>query len=254
MFGHVEIVAQAAPGQGIVSSSVLQSDDLDEIDWEWIGGQPDQVQTNYFGKGITVDYNRGTFQSAKGSQTGFHTYTIDWTANQIVWMIDGQTVRVLTPQTAESNQYPQTPMQVKIGAWAGGDPNNAAGTISWAGGVTNYANGPFTMYVKSIAVTDYSTGSQYAYQGTTGDWQNISAVSGKVNPTGSGIAATVTPMVTSTASGQPMGIGTLYPWQQSQSLSTVTYTNYPGLPSGWTVASNGKVIPPSGAAVECKFS
>lgn len=37
-FGKVEVVMQAAPGQGIVSSIVLESDDLDEIDWEWLGG------------------------------------------------------------------------------------------------------------------------------------------------------------------------------------------------------------------------
>jgi len=42
MFGKVEIVMQAAPGQGIVSSAVLQSDDLDEIDWEVVGSQSDQ--------------------------------------------------------------------------------------------------------------------------------------------------------------------------------------------------------------------
>jgi hypothetical protein len=32
-FGKVEVVMQAAPGRGIVSSIVLESDDLDEIDW-----------------------------------------------------------------------------------------------------------------------------------------------------------------------------------------------------------------------------
>ena len=32
-FGHIDVVMQAAPGTGIISSSVLLSDDLDEIDW-----------------------------------------------------------------------------------------------------------------------------------------------------------------------------------------------------------------------------
>jgi len=49
MFGKVDIVMQAAPGAGIVSSFVLQSDTLDEIDWEWLGAGPDEAQTNYFG-------------------------------------------------------------------------------------------------------------------------------------------------------------------------------------------------------------
>ena len=34
LFGKVETVMQVAPDQGIVSSAVLISDDLDEIDWE----------------------------------------------------------------------------------------------------------------------------------------------------------------------------------------------------------------------------
>ncbi len=32
-FGKVDVVLQAAPGVGIVSSFVMESDDLDEIDW-----------------------------------------------------------------------------------------------------------------------------------------------------------------------------------------------------------------------------
>jgi len=41
---------QAAAGTGIVSSIVLQSDDLDEVDWEMIGGNTTFVETNFFGK------------------------------------------------------------------------------------------------------------------------------------------------------------------------------------------------------------
>jgi beta-glucanase (GH16 family) len=58
-FGKIEVVMQAAPGAGIVSSIVLQSDDLDEIDWEWIGNDPDRVQSNYYSKGNTTTFDRG---------------------------------------------------------------------------------------------------------------------------------------------------------------------------------------------------
>jgi len=47
----VSFYMRAAPGTGIVSSAILQSDDLDEIDWEWIGGSSTKAQSNYFGKG-----------------------------------------------------------------------------------------------------------------------------------------------------------------------------------------------------------
>jgi hypothetical protein len=134
MFGHVEVVMKAAPGGGIVSSVVLESDCLDEIDWEWVGSDATTAQTNYFGKGITGNYDRGKTLPVPGGDAfnTFHTYAIDWTAAQIVWSIDGTPVRTLAYAAADGNgaQYPQTPMKVKIGAWSGGDPSNAPGTIS----------------------------------------------------------------------------------------------------------------------------
>lgn len=128
MFGRVDFVLKAAPGVGIVSSAVLQSDDLDEIDWEWLGADNNQVQSNYFGKGQTTTYNRGAFHPNPNNQGGFKKYSIDWTANSISWQIDGTTVRTLTPDTS-AGQYPQTPMMIKVGAWSGGDSSNAPGTI-----------------------------------------------------------------------------------------------------------------------------
>jgi hypothetical protein len=33
MFGYFEVVMRAANGTGIISTAILESDDLDEIDW-----------------------------------------------------------------------------------------------------------------------------------------------------------------------------------------------------------------------------
>lgn len=46
-FGKIDVVMKAAPGTGIVSSIVLESDDLDEIDWEFLGGSNGQVQSDF---------------------------------------------------------------------------------------------------------------------------------------------------------------------------------------------------------------
>jgi beta-glucanase (GH16 family) len=268
MFGKVEVVAKAAPGTGIVSSFTLISDDLDEIDWEWLGGDSEQVQSNYFGKGLTTSYNRGAFHSNPGGQAGFKTYTIVWTATQIVWSINGVTVRVQTAAAADANQYPQTPMQLRFGIWSGGDPSNAPGTIQWAGGQTDYSKGPFNMVVKSVSVTDYSTGTQYKYSGTSGSWQDIQAVGGSVNSGSGSNVGSSAPAVTSVSSGQPLPFDgtrgsvvastpTGYPWvplsYTTLSSSTVSLGSYPGLPSGWTVSNSGKVVPPSSAPVRKIF-
>ncbi|KAI0515297.1 concanavalin A-like lectin/glucanase domain-containing protein [Xylaria bambusicola] len=142
MFGRVEITMKAAPGAGIVSSLVFESDCLDEIDNEWLGADNSEVQTNYFGKGITGSYNRGQFNPAPNNQADFITYTVDWTSDRIVWTVGGTVVRTLSVDEAESGQYPQTPMQIKFGSWSGGDPSNAQGTVEWARGPTDYSQGP----------------------------------------------------------------------------------------------------------------
>ncbi|MCJ1308929.1 hypothetical protein MMC25_002584 [Agyrium rufum] len=263
MFGHIDIVMKAAAGVGICSTMVLQSDDLDEVDLEFLGADDNQVQSNYFSKGQTTTYNRGAFHSAPGNQDGFHTYSIDYTATQVVWSIDGVTVRALAQSSTGSQGYPQTPMQIKIGTWSPGDPSNPPGTVQWAGGNTNYGAGPFTMVVKSVTAKDYSTGTSYSYGDTSGNWQSIKAAGGQVNSGGDGTGTGPAPAVTSTSDGAPIPFQgthkdssafvtpTVWPWVPSatNTLQTVpaSATSIPGLPSGWTVSASGKVVPPSAA-------
>jgi hypothetical protein len=46
-FGSVSFIMTASPGKGVVSSAILESDDLDEIDWEWLGGENGNVQSKF---------------------------------------------------------------------------------------------------------------------------------------------------------------------------------------------------------------
>ncbi|KAK6348586.1 hypothetical protein TWF718_006374 [Orbilia javanica] len=182
MFGRVSVTMRSATGVGIVSSVVLQSDDLDEIDWEWLGGDNNAVQSNYFGKGNTNTHDRAAFINVNDPQGTEHTYTIEWTSKAITWSIDGAVRRVLTIEASSGGgmYYPQTPMQVKLGAWSGGDPSNPEGTIQWAGGYTDYSQGPFNMYVRSLSIQDYSTGDSYYYSDTSGSYQSIRSNGGTI--------------------------------------------------------------------------
>ncbi|KAI1756553.1 concanavalin A-like lectin/glucanase domain-containing protein [Xylaria castorea] len=242
MFGRVEITMKAAPGAGIVSSMVLESDCLDEVDNEWLGADATEVQTNYFGKGITGSYNRGQFNPATNNQGEFITYTVDWTSDRIVWTVGNTVVRTLNANEAETNQYPQTPMQVKFGSWSGGDPSNSAGTISWARGPTDYSQGPFSMVVQRVKITDYSTGSKYTYGDTSGSWQSIRSDGGSVNGNLGGAGDLTTTGVTSAVSSTSTadvpagGIGS----GSSDSGSS-------NLPPGWVMTSDGKIVPSSSA-------
>lgn len=178
-FGRVDVEMKASPGTGVVSSIVMESDDLDEIDWEGVGGFTDRIETNYFGKGDTTTYDRETWVNLDTPQETFHTYTIDWTKESITWLIDGNSVRTVKyAEAKDGSRFPQTPMKLRLGIWAGGDPDNGQGTIEWAGGETDYTQAPFSMYVKSVSVTNYNPADSYKWTDTSGSYESIEASNG----------------------------------------------------------------------------
>ncbi|OJD13632.1 hypothetical protein ACJ73_09182 [Blastomyces percursus] len=173
-FGRLEVIMKAAHGTGVISSIVLQSEDLDEIDWEWLGGDTTHVQTNYFGKGNTTLGGRGGIHEMDAPMEKFHNYTIDWTAERLQWWIDGELLRTVTYDEALGGKnYPQTPMTVRLGIWPAGDKENNKGVIEWAGGEVDYSKVPFFMTVKKLRVEDYSTGKEYEYTDRSGSWESI---------------------------------------------------------------------------------
>ncbi|EAA35967.1 glycoside hydrolase family 16 protein [Neurospora crassa] len=178
-WGRTEIWMKAAQGRGIVSSVMFLSDDLDEIDWEFVGGEPNNVQTNTYGKGVIESSIPGKHDVSGNAQEDFHNYTTIWTRDYLDFYVDGNKVRTLLPAQANNTQfYPQTPMRLSFGIWAGGDPRMAKGTQDWAGGQTDYGAGPYTMHVKSVQVTDFSEGQEYVYGDRSGAWESIKVVEG----------------------------------------------------------------------------
>ncbi|XXH03200.1 hypothetical protein Hte_009597 [Hypoxylon texense] len=177
-FGRTEVHLKAAPGTGIISSIVWSSDVLDEVDWEFMGGNTTHASTNYFGKGQPDFHNADYHPVEGGVQDDYHNYTCVWTKEQLDWYIDSEHIRTLLAKDANNTlSYPQTPMKLSLGIWAGGDPDQPKGTIEWAGGVTDYAQ-PYTMYVKSAHVEDYSTGKEYSYGDHSGTWESIKIATG----------------------------------------------------------------------------
>lgn len=180
-FGRVDAVVQAAPGIGIITSFTLQSDDLDEIDWEWLGGDTEKCQSNYFGKGNTTTYDRGAYHAVSNTTGSFHTYSIEWTADKIDWIIDGAVVRTLNYADAQNgDQYPQTPMQVRLGTWVAGAEGNSEGTIEWAGGLADFNDAPFVAFYKSITIADYANGvdraKEYVWTDDSGSYTSIQVI------------------------------------------------------------------------------
>ncbi|KAI5918069.1 concanavalin A-like lectin/glucanase domain-containing protein [Camillea tinctor] len=173
-FGRVDVELQVAPGVGIISSSVLMSDDFDEIDWEMSGNNfnlnaqyPNGVvQNNYFSKGITGDYDRGLW------------VPFDWTPTKVDWLLDGKVIRTLLASQADTttHQFPQTPAKIQLGIWDGGDPEQNSGTLNWAGGKTDLSGGPYTMFVRNVRITNYNPAMYYNWTDQSGRWQSIKAL------------------------------------------------------------------------------
>ncbi|KAK2744358.1 hypothetical protein FQN57_004252 [Myotisia sp. PD_48] len=173
-FGRVEAHVKAAHGKGVISSVILQSETLDEIDWEWIGSDSEHVQTNYFGKGDNTTYDRGKEHKIANPIEDFRNYTLIWTKEKIEWYVDNDLIRTLLYDEAKGGtRFPQTPSTVRLGIWPAGDKANSEHMKEWAGGEIDYGAGPYTMVVNHLKVTDFSHGKEYEYTDQSGDWQSI---------------------------------------------------------------------------------
>lgn len=173
LYGSVSAEIMASQGRGIVSSLYLQSDDLDEIDvMEVLGSVPQMAQTNFFVKGEVQNYEHG-MSHASPDGDNFVLFGVDWTPLAITWSVNGEVVRVAANEV-------HSPMVVILSLWAGGDVDNDAGTIEWAGGVTDYKKAPFVMRARNLRVEDYSTGTHYVYGNVAGQWLQLNSRGGRI--------------------------------------------------------------------------
>ncbi|CZT23245.1 related to cell wall glucanase [Ramularia collo-cygni] len=175
-WGVVEFIMKASPGTGLISTVILLSQDLDEIDWEVKGSNTTTVSNNYYGWG-NLDQMFSEYPAVDGPQQDFHNYTIDWNAERILFYLNNALVR--TVNAAEPGLYPQTPSRVQFGTWCGGCSKNQ-GTVDWAGGKPDWSGAPYTMTVKSLRVVDgTSNATEYAYGDMSGSAASIKITEGK---------------------------------------------------------------------------
>ncbi|RYF42163.1 MAG: glycosyl hydrolase family protein [Cytophagaceae bacterium] len=161
-----------------------------------------------FGKGNTTSYDRAVWTDTSDTQSASHNYTITWTSSATTWYVDGAAIRTLKYADAlNGKNYPQTPMNVRIGIWAGGDSANSEGTIEWAGGETDYDDGPFTMVLEKVEVVNENPGGSYMYGDMTGDFGSIEvesaegSTSASASVSATGVATKTSTVVGSKASG-----------------------------------------------------
>ncbi|KAI9821088.1 MAG: hypothetical protein M1827_003822 [Pycnora praestabilis] len=198
-YGKVSATLKTSRGAGVVTAFILLSDVKDEIDFEFVGYNLTQAQSNYYFQGIT-NYDNEENLTVSDTFQNFHTYEVDWTPDSITWSVDGQTMRTKNRNTtwnATANQYdfPQTPARVQLSLWPAGLSSNGEGTIEWAGGLVDWTNSPdiknngyFYATVSDVNVQCYnppsganSTGDvSYVFNGEAGTNDTVAVVN---NPT-----------------------------------------------------------------------
>ncbi|KAG0346452.1 hypothetical protein BG004_001716 [Podila humilis] len=140
-YGTIEARLKTASNQpGPVSSFILISPiSGDEIDFEIVGKDPTDVQTNFYYRvqpGHPVDYTHAEhINVALDTSVDFHTYKLEWTPTEMRWYFDDVLKRTQLASAAVGS-YPDTPMRVAFGLWDGGYGNE--GTADWAGKNTSY--------------------------------------------------------------------------------------------------------------------
>ncbi|OCT50116.1 putative glycosidase crf2 [Cladophialophora carrionii] len=175
-YGKVGARFATSAGAGVVTAFILLGNSKDEIDFEFVGVELENAQTNFYSQGVPVYTNGGNTTGLSDVHANMHDYEIDWQPDSITWSIDGKVVRTLDREdtwnaTANRYYYPQTPCQVQLSLWPGGLPTNGEGTIEWAGGLVEWdspymTNGYYFAQFDSVSVECYDPPSGANVQGS----------------------------------------------------------------------------------------
>lgn len=154
-FATISAKMKSGHSKGVISSFITMSDVKDEIDFEWVGSNTNEIQTNFYYRGVLDHKNGNKTITPIDTHKEFQDYTIDWQSDGIDWKVGNSTIRKMN----NKEKLPNTPSRIELGIWNGG--SGAEGTKEWAGGEVNFGeaerkdskgNGYFTIEIESLSV------------------------------------------------------------------------------------------------------
>ncbi|CEP63100.1 chitin transglycosylase UTR2 LALA0_S07e02388g [Lachancea lanzarotensis] len=164
-YGKVSARMKTSHLGGVITAFIMFSSVQDEIDYEFVGANLTNAQTNYYFEG-DLNWTHSSNVSVSNTFDNYHVYEIDWHEDHLDWLIDGQVGRTLYKNhtfNASTGQYdyPQTPARIQLSIWPGGTNTSAYWTKLWAGGEIDW-NAPdikdpgyYYATVESVNITCY---------------------------------------------------------------------------------------------------
>ncbi|HTV23929.1 MAG TPA: glycoside hydrolase family 16 protein [Polyangiaceae bacterium] len=155
--GRFEARLMFAPGDGIVSSMFLWKPGSELEDTYWNEIDIEKVGTDCGGYSSNAIYGNPEMQSTERVTTevdlcaGYHTHSIEWTPDHLIWRLDGTEVRRLdADELAAFEENAPAGMQIRFNLWVGD---------ASFGGSFQSASLPAYQYIDWVAYSSYTPGT-----------------------------------------------------------------------------------------------